>query len=235
METPFDKVPFGTVYLATNCITGKRYVGQTTQRVTTRWKRHVSDALGVKQRPHPLHNSIRKHGSDAWRVEVVAECASYDALNLREATEIAALGTTHPNGYNLKPGGNNAGHHEETKRKIAEALRSVSLPLAQREKMHRSALMRKQTPAQLAGFAKGRALSAARKGLPGTPSSPEARAKMSVARAGVPKSPAHRAAIGAAHVGMKRSPEAIANMKAAWVARKQRQLDQQPSADCRGD
>lgn len=235
METSFARVPFGVVYLATNSITGKRYVGQTTQPVMTRWKRHVSDALGSRQRPHPLHNSIRKHGPDAWQVEAIVECASYDALNLCEATEIAARGTTYPDGYNLKPGGNNAGHHEETKRKLAEALRGTTLPPEQREKMRQSALMREQTPAQLAGWAKCRAMSAARKGQPGTPNSQEACAKMSAAHAGVPKSPAHRAAIGAAHVGMKRSTEAIANMKAAWVVRKQRQLDRQPSADCHSD
>lgn len=212
----------GVIYVVTNLMTGKRYVGQTTQPMLTRWKRHLSDALGPKRRPHPLHSAIRKYGRDVWAVEELATTTTFDDLNIREAATIVALGTLHPAGYNLKPGGGNAGHHEETKRKLAESLRGKKLPLELIERLRIAGRKRKQTPAQLAGLAKCLERNRAIAGQPGRKLTEAERAAMSAVHKGKPKTLAHRAAIGAAHVGMKRSPEALANMRAAWVVRKQR-------------
>lgn len=38
----------GYIYLVTNQVTGKEYIGQTTRTLEERWKQHVSDALSVR-------------------------------------------------------------------------------------------------------------------------------------------------------------------------------------------
>src|SRR5262245_24795005 len=208
-----------TIYLATNLVTNKRYVGQTVQPFLTRWKRHLSDALGTKRRPHPLHEAIRKYGRDAWRIEAIEVVDSYERSNDREAALIVDLLTLHPHGYNMKPGGGSAGHHPETRARLAAAQRGKKLPPEVIAKLRATHRVRVQTPAQLAGLALGLARSRAIAGKPGKKHTAESRAKMSAAGAGKPKSAAHRAAIGAAHVGMKRSEETRRRISEAGLRR----------------
>lgn len=211
--------PFGYIYLATNLKTRKAYVGQTTQPVKVRWKRHCSDALGVKNRPHPLHNSIRKHGAECWRVETLAQASSFDELNAREAEYIRQCCTLHPNGYNLKPGGNNAGHHAETKLKLAAALLGRKLPPEHVEKLREAAKGRPLTDGQRIGLAKCIERSQASKGKPGRKHTEHSRRKMSESRKGKKKSPEHKAAIAQAHRGMKRSEETRRKISEAHTRR----------------
>lgn len=209
----------GIIYVATNTINGKRYVGQTTGPMMTRWKRHLSDALGAKRRRHPLHDAIRKYGRDAWTVASLFEVDSLDVLNGLEAAGILALGTLHPSGYNMRHGGGNAPVHPETRRKLADALRGRTLPAEVIAKLRATHRAREQTPAQIAGLALGRALAIAGTGKPRFKHTSESRAAMSATRRGRPKSAAHRAAIGAAQVGMKRSEETRRKISEAGLRR----------------
>jgi len=209
----------GYIYLATNTNNGKRYVGQTRQLVQTRWRRHVSDALGTKERPHPLHNAIRKHGAEVWIVETIATVINVADLDALERAMITRYQTLHPRGYNLKPGGNSAGHHPETKAKLAAALRGRRLAPDVVARLRDAGKRRPQSPGQLAGLAKCHERNRAIAGKPGRKMTPEQRAKLSAALRGKPKSPEHRARIGAAHVGMKRSAETKRRIGDATLAR----------------
>lgn len=105
------------IYVITNTITNKQYVGQAnTHRLnhgkyrpfgyTRRLKDHVSEAMcnTKKKQCSFLNNSIRKHGEENFKVELLERCLPVDANDL-EAKYILDLGTLYPNGYNLSTGG----------------------------------------------------------------------------------------------------------------------------------
>lgn len=100
-----DSNPYGLIYLVTNTINGKRYVGQTTDSVGRRWAHHCSKTSRCKA----LYAAIIKHGKNAFNVEVLAFGSGADELNLLEAQYVARYQSVSPNGYNLKEGGGSKG------------------------------------------------------------------------------------------------------------------------------
>jgi group I intron endonuclease len=93
-----------TIYLITNRVTGKYYVGQTSLDVRERFKKHVYDAKrgeGCRK----LCGSLRKHGAHNFIVEELATTTKEEAENL-EKLWIVALDARNPKvGYNLSLGG----------------------------------------------------------------------------------------------------------------------------------
>jgi group I intron endonuclease len=68
----------GVIYIVTNSLTGKQYVGLTKRPVSDRWKQHVRVAKnGAKTY---FHRAIVKYGERAFFVEHVASAISLDAL-----------------------------------------------------------------------------------------------------------------------------------------------------------
>jgi group I intron endonuclease len=68
----------GAVYIVTNSLTGKQYVGLTKRPVRDRWKQHISVARsGAKTH---FHRAIVKYGAQAFCVEHVASSLSLDTL-----------------------------------------------------------------------------------------------------------------------------------------------------------
>ena len=55
----------GYIYLITNTINDKKYVGQTRQTVEERWKEHKND---VKRRKTPLYRAMKKYGIDKFNI-----------------------------------------------------------------------------------------------------------------------------------------------------------------------
>ncbi len=110
---------YGVVYLVTNRVNGKRYVGQTKASASQRWLQHCSDA---KRYDTMLARAIRKHGADSFLVETVGTAETPDALDELERDLILRHRTLKPSGYNLTSGGN-ARHsvHEATRAKISAA------------------------------------------------------------------------------------------------------------------
>lgn len=108
------------VYLLTNTVNGKRYVGKACLP-TKRWTQHKVDAK--RGSDTPLCRSLRKHGAAAFRFEVVQECASeaesYDA----EREWITKLDSTIlGNGYNQTGGGEGLSQClPETRRRMSAA------------------------------------------------------------------------------------------------------------------
>lgn len=107
----------GEVYVITNTVNNKVYVGQTlTHRLNHkkyrpfgsigRFKDHISEALcnNKDKQCRYLNNAIRRHGKDAFKVEMVERCPK-EALDEREKFYIQQYHSLYPKGYNLTKGG----------------------------------------------------------------------------------------------------------------------------------
>jgi group I intron endonuclease len=92
------------VYLVTNTVNGKQYIGQTTQPVAIRWTQHVRES----RRLHlPLYAAIRKYGATSFILSVLGSASSQEELNQLEMGFIDAYNTLDRDfGYNLHEGGN---------------------------------------------------------------------------------------------------------------------------------
>lgn len=90
------------IYLRTNLVNGKQYVGQANdfKQRENEWnclKKHYAGKL--------IDNARKKYGLDNWKVEIIRECETQDELNKWEIYYIKELNTKIPNGYNLTDGG----------------------------------------------------------------------------------------------------------------------------------
>ena len=68
-----------------------------------------------------LKYALSKHGIDNFKFEIICLCFDED-MNDLEIEYIRKFGTLAPNGYNLREGGNNGKHHDETKEKIRQSI-----------------------------------------------------------------------------------------------------------------
>lgn len=87
------------IYLITNNLNNKKYVGQSLD-IEDRWKRHIRDS---KKSDFVIYRAIRKYGIENFSFEVLEECAA-DELNEKEIYWVDKLGT-YNNGYNMTLGG----------------------------------------------------------------------------------------------------------------------------------
>lgn len=69
------------VYKITNKINGKVYIGQTTETLEKRWKRHCGYQLNDGTY---FHNAIKKYGADNFSVELLAEANNQLELDEKE-------------------------------------------------------------------------------------------------------------------------------------------------------
>jgi group I intron endonuclease len=130
------------VYLVTNKINGKKYVGQHSGSNLQRyWDRHVRMALASPtDRVRAIYSAIRKYGADSFEIEPLLIVDTKEEMDFHEIDLIKRLNTKVPHGYNLTDGGDGVlnpsqesrqkmsdshkgkKQSEETKRKRAEKL-----------------------------------------------------------------------------------------------------------------
>jgi len=93
---------FGVIYLITNTINGKKYVGQTVVSAQDRWKYHIK--FGARY--SAVHHAITKYGVSNFSFQEIA--TAFDAATLDQLEEyfIQFYDTWGQNGYNLTKGGN---------------------------------------------------------------------------------------------------------------------------------
>lgn len=103
MDTPIIDQKEYTVYLVTNQINGKKYVGITIQGLDLRLRGHFSKAKVTKDN-RKFYNAIRKYGEENFRIERLDSASSYDELKEKEKRYIAEL-DTYNTGYNSTLGG----------------------------------------------------------------------------------------------------------------------------------
>lgn len=108
---------YGILYIVTNSINNKRYVGQTIQTLHSRWTKHYS-----YKGNNALVSAINKYGKENFHIKQIAMANSQEELDYREEYYIKLFKTLSPNGYNLMSAPGKAGKHsEETKKKIGDA------------------------------------------------------------------------------------------------------------------
>lgn len=105
------------VYIHTNKINGKKYIGQTSQNPTKRW----DCGRGYLTSPR-FYNAIQKYGWENFEHEIIATNLTLEEANSLEDKLINEYKTQDDQyGYNIKGGGSHGAQSEETKRKIGEA------------------------------------------------------------------------------------------------------------------
>lgn len=119
------------VYLLTNKVNGKRYVGKTSRPLDVRWQGHLGSARRGDS-DMLVCRAIKKHGSEAFERRVIEECDEV-MLAARETHWIRELRThVSEGGYNLTYGGDGG-------------LPGYKFSEASKEKMRQKALGRKHT------------------------------------------------------------------------------------------
>lgn len=95
----------GYIYLVTNLINNKKYVGQTTLTINERWKRHIYEAI-YKLDDFYFHKAIKKYGVENFKVEELCSCNDNE-LDEKEIYYIEYYKTyyIYKKGYNLTRGG----------------------------------------------------------------------------------------------------------------------------------
>lgn len=109
-----NKEIYGYVYLITNKINGKQYVGQTVRTIGTRFYGHCN-----KGKNTVINKAIRKYGKENFIVQELAVAYNQEELTFLEGLYMSWFNTLTPNGYNISKVINGKGKHsEETKEKI---------------------------------------------------------------------------------------------------------------------
>lgn len=91
------------IYVITNDINGKQYVGKTNDTIENRYEQHLSDRKRRKCEKRPLYSAMNKYGVEHFSIEELEECSPEDAPG-REAYWIDRLNNYHY-GYNATRGG----------------------------------------------------------------------------------------------------------------------------------
>jgi|SRR5208337_10749 len=113
------------IYLITNKVNGKYYVGQTRGVLSNRLREHFEAArAGSEMR---LHQAIRKHGQVSFSIRELESCdrETVDAAEIKWIAELRS--TEYAVGYNMSPGG--FGIAEETRKKLSIAFTGNKNPM----------------------------------------------------------------------------------------------------------
>jgi group I intron endonuclease len=234
------------VYLVTNTVNGKKYVGQTFRTLEVRWTQHCVDAK--KGIPFLFYRAIRKHGAEAFVVTLLDTAPDQKSLDELETQWITRLNTMSPGGYNTKLG--KQGHpspevcaqisaSNKGVKKSAEHARHISEgkkgrpnglkgkprdPKASRKtgEANKGRPVPQERRDRISAALKGRACTSARRAkLIGRKRSSESIAKQKLSRpAGYKLTEEHKAKIGAGNLGKKLSEEQVANWKIKMVGYK---------------
>lgn len=109
----------GFVYVISNAVNPKQYVGLTERSIEQRWNEHLRDTFrknpnGTHYRDCAIHRAMRKYGAEYFWVEQLEECTS-DKLDEREIFWIDYLDTFYHR-YNETKGGRNNSFQEDYSR-----------------------------------------------------------------------------------------------------------------------
>ena len=107
-----------SVYIHTNKINGKKYIGLTSKNPEERWR----NGNGYNHSTH-FNRAIKKYGWNNFVHEVYASGLTSQEASVLEQRLISEYNTTNDKyGYNLDAGGSRTKHSEETKQKISAAV-----------------------------------------------------------------------------------------------------------------
>lgn len=124
------------IYVLTNTINNKIYVGQTWLTYESRMGK-----TGEKYSHSPyIYHAIQKYGVENFEYKTLMECDNQQMADDVEAFFIMILKSQDPEiGYNLKDGGSAGKHSEENKAKISKTLKDIADNWTEEERKQRSA------------------------------------------------------------------------------------------------
>jgi GIY-YIG catalytic domain len=115
------------LYLITNLVNQKVYVGQTISGIKRRWSSHKSAARHGS--PWIIHKAIRKYGSESFAIQLLNQYNTREALDKAEIRHITRyrkkLG--HKNVYNIMEGGKTPRLTKKQRRAMSKARMGYSL------------------------------------------------------------------------------------------------------------
>lgn len=91
------------VYIITNMINGKQYVGVTSQTIQARFLEHKKSSRHPNSK-RKLLRAIRKYGEENFKVDLLEDNIPYEQITEKEQFYIAKY-DTYNNGYNMTIGG----------------------------------------------------------------------------------------------------------------------------------
>lgn len=131
LDTPENR--YCEIYKITNNVNNKIYIGQAVSHILNhkkyrpygsigRFKCHISEAHSTKKcQSFYLNNAILKYGETNFTVEILEYCELNDA-DKKETEQIIAHNSLYPNGYNLKLGGFQFTHSDESKQRLSRGV-----------------------------------------------------------------------------------------------------------------
>ena len=194
------------VYVITNLVNGKQYVGKANDPRKRMWK-HVEAANAGRE--EALYRAIRKHGRSAFVMDVVAAFQTEADALAYERELIASADTKGAHGYNMTAGGDGVLNPSDDVRRKMSAKR-IAVAAAKRN----AVCPKDRRPKKCRFHAGGRCLK--------RPISSETRAKMREKKLGHTKSPETLAKMSTAHKGRVHSKEWVDKIAASLRARGER-------------
>ena len=115
-DEAFTRIPnpmgiTGFIYVITHRVSGKQYVGLTVTTLEKRWSDHISAAQSSTAGQTPIRAAILAYGAEAFDIQIIDHGTQGVDLQEKEQVWIDKLGTLHPNGYNVRKGGQVGGRH----------------------------------------------------------------------------------------------------------------------------
>lgn len=115
------------VYIATNKMNGKQYIGYTTLLLDNRIKNHIRKAFykAGKHYNYFFQRALRKYSNDAFIWEILYTCKNKSECCTKEIEYIKKYNSIAPNGYNLTHGGEGGIQSDITKLKISNSIKKI--------------------------------------------------------------------------------------------------------------
>ena len=122
------------VYIITNLVNNKKYVG-ITNNYQVRWRYHKRNRTTTSKEYHKvLYAAFRKYGIDNFEFTLVAQTATIDegkALEIQLIKDLQSL--SHQHGYNVTAGGDHTGQEGERNRNATLSEEQAMDIIARRE------------------------------------------------------------------------------------------------------